>query len=267
MRKAFIRGVVATSVLCFSVSAWADLNKGLIAAWTFDDGTARDSVGNADGKFVDGAKAVDGGRKGKALNVDGAKAHVAIPHTKTFDVMKDAFSVSAWAFVRAGKDHSAIAWKGDKVGWGANFLFRMVTTSNTGLTWGACPAGIEGWFATDNAYKTNDWIHVCLTADGKLVSAYVNSKILPATGGGQNPNNVAGPYLTFPEKPIELGVGRGVGGNVGNDNYLDGLIDEVLVYNRALTVDEVRDLSGDKAPSLAVQANGKLATQWAALKR
>jgi hypothetical protein len=258
---------VVAAVCWLTVGAKADLNKGLIAAWTFDDGTARDSVGASNGKFVDGAKAVDGGRKGKALSVDGAKAHVSIPHTKAFDPLANAMTVSVWAFVRAGKDHSAVAWKGDKIGWGANYLFRIATTSNTGLTWGSCPAGVEGWFATNGALKANEWVHLCFTADGKTLTAYVNATMPNATDNGPNPKPVAGPYLTFPEKPMELGVGRAVGGNVGADAFLDGLIDEVYIYNRALDAAEVRDLAGDKAPSLAVRAHDKLATQWATLKR
>jgi len=259
--------LTAAFALGLAGAALADLNKGLIGAWTFDDGTARDQVGKNDGKLLDGAKIVDKGKFGKTADFDGAKAHIQIPDSKTWEVMKDAFSVAAWAFVRTGRDHSAVAWKGDKVGWGPNFLFRMATTSNTNITWGACISGREGWFATDNAIKPNEWLHLCLTADGKLVTAYVNAGAPPATGGGQNPNPVDAPYLTFPGKPIELGVGRAVGGNVGNDAYLDGQVDEVLVYNRALTAAEVKELAGGKGPTLAVTSSGKLATQWAKLKR
>lgn len=260
-------GMVGGVLFCLAAGAQADLNKGLIAAWTFDDGTARDSAGNSDGKLMDGAKIVDGGIKGKALNVDGAKAHVVIPHTKAFEPMANAMTVSAWAFVRNGKDHSAIAFKGNKIGWGAEYLFRIATTSNVGLTWGACPAGLEGWFATNGALKANEWVHLCFTADGKTLIAYVNATKPNATDNGPNPKPVNGPYLLFPDKPIELGVGRAVGGTVGNDAFLDGLIDEVYVYNRALDESEVKELASKKYPSLAVRAEGKLAIEWARLKQ
>lgn len=259
-------GLMTLATMTFSLSkSHAALEDGLVAAWTFDDGTAKDQVGKNHGKIIDGVKPIDG-KFGKAMSFDGAKdSHITIPSSK--DLEQDTtFTVSAWWYVRQGRNHSGI-WKGEKVGWGPNFHFRMVTTSNTGMTWGVCWAGTEGWFATDNVMKPGEWYHAAQVVDGKdrkQAIAYVNAKVPPSAQ--TNPKPIVLPLLTFPKEPLEMGVGRGVGGTVGNDTYFDGIIDEVYFWNRALSEAEVKDLADGKRPSLPVTPGGKLATAWGFIK-
>ncbi len=114
--KLFI-SILAISVLAIGVtiSAFADLNDGVIAAWTFDDGKVTDAIGNAHGELFKAAKIIDKGKFGKALDVDGSddtradiefnadlEAAIEGPHT-----------VSYWIYVRNGADHSGV-WKGEK---------------------------------------------------------------------------------------------------------------------------------------------------------
>jgi len=259
-------GIVGALGFCaITTVASAALTDGIISVWTFNDGTANDKYNRNNGKLVGGAKIVDGGKVGKAVDLNGKDAYVEVPHGPTMEKMADAYTVSAWAFVRNGRDHSAIVFKGRMIGWGDAYLFRIATTSNTGLTWGGCPAGVEGWFATDNAYKANEWVHVAITADGTNITAYVNGAKPAATGGGSNPNPVKGPYQTFPDQPIRIGLGVGRGGDVNVKDYVDGLIDEVAIFSRALSEAEIKEL-GAANLATAVEPLDKLATQWGALK-
>jgi hypothetical protein len=51
--------------------------------------------------------------------------------------------------------------------------------------------------------------------------------------------------------------------NKGADNSPNGIIDEVAIYNRALTADELKTLMDEGLKGiLAVSLNGKLATLW-----
>ncbi|MDA1192021.1 MAG: LamG domain-containing protein [Candidatus Poribacteria bacterium] len=248
-----------------TANALADLADGLVNAWTFDDGKVTDVIGGHDGKLIDGAAVVKGGMFGMALDLKGDGGYASVEDSPDFDYQANAMSVSAWIFVRAGKDHSAIVWKGEKIGWGSLYTFRIATTSNTGLTWGTCN-GAENYFATDGAYAAGEWVHVCQTVDGKTAIGYVNAKV-PASGQG-NPKASAAPYNLFKGKPIEMGVGRAVGGTVGNDAYLDGMIDEIYLWDRALSLEEVQELSAGGRPdaALAVNAASKATTTWGALK-
>ena len=268
------------ALMVFSANSYAGLEDGLVSVWNFDDGTANDAVGDNDGEFMNGASTTDA-EFGMALNLDNPEnpatgentgQYVEIPSSSSLEKEDGVFSVSLWVYVRpgGGRNHSAMFFKGDKVGWGAHFLVRMCTTNATNMTWGSCWEGAEGWFATDNVYAEDEWVHVAYVVDGSEAKAYVTSSVtgdtvIPASGQ-DNPKAITTPLLTFPERPVELGVGRQVGGNAGNDFWIDGMIDEVYFWERALSEDEVRDLAGG-ASVVAVEAQGKLATTWAQVKK
>ncbi|GIX07132.1 MAG: hypothetical protein KatS3mg115_1535 [Candidatus Poribacteria bacterium] len=54
-------------------------------------------------------------------------------------------------------------------------------------------------------------------------------------------------------------------GTEGNDAFLDGIVDDVVIYNRPLSKTEIMELMVTDL-STAVEPAGKLATRWAELK-
>jgi len=258
-------------LLIGAVYAYADLADGLISAWTFDDGTAKDSVGNNDGK-INGGVEVTNGKFGKALSFNGKDGFVQVPHDKSLEAIANGLTVSAWIKVNQFVDHAAVIFKGEKIGWTNNYAFRIATHGSNGLTWGVCIPGTEGWFHTDNIMESGKWYFVCLTADGKQAVGHIageDGKVeIPPSGQG-NPHAIAAPYRTCPDFPIEMGVGRAVGGTVGNDHYYNGMIDEVYLWSRALSDDEIAQLAKGARPKgvFPVEPAGKLATMWGFIKR
>lgn len=270
------------ALMVLGTNSYAELSDGLVSVWNFDDGSANDSIGNNDGAFMNGASTANA-EFGMALNLDNPEnpatgentgQYVEVPSSASLEQEDGVFSISLWTYVRTGggRDHAAMFFKGEKVGWGALFMVRMCTTNATNMTWGSCTEGVEGWFATEDVYAEEEWVHVAYVADGAEVKAYVTSSVtgdtvIPASGQ-DNPKAITPPVLTFPEYPLEIGVGRQVGGNAGNDNWLDAMIDEVYFWDRALSEDEVRDLAGGAIISpVSVEAQGKLATTWAHIKK
>ena len=63
---------VAFFVLLCASLVQADLNEGVVAAWTFDDGKVTDAIGQNHGKLFKGAVVKNGGKFGKALDVNGS---------------------------------------------------------------------------------------------------------------------------------------------------------------------------------------------------
>ena len=270
------------ALVLLGTNGYAELADGLVSVWNFDDGSANDAIGSNDGAFMNGASTTDA-EFGMALNLDNPEnpatgentgQYVEIPSSASLEQEDGVFSVSLWTYVRTGggRDHAAMFFKGEKVGWGAFFMIRMCTTNATNMTWGSCWEGTEGWFATDNVYAEEEWVHVAYVADGAEAKAYVTSSVtgdtvVPASGQ-ENPKPITPPLLTFADSPVEIGVGRQVGGNAGNDFWLDAMIDEVYFWDRALSEDEVRELAGGALiPSVSVEAQGKLATTWAHIKK
>jgi hypothetical protein len=253
--------------LAICAGAYADINTGLVSAYTFEDGTAVDETGRNNG-VVNGATKV-AGKNGNCLKFDGTNDFVSIPDSPSLH-LPEGLTVAAWINFPTGKDHSAICAKHVMIGWGANFSWRIATTSNTGMTWGRCKEGAENYFATDGVLPgPNQWIHVAMTcmAPGAATSqrAYVNGKDITDVTGQADNIKVAPPFLVFDGVPVEIGVGRGYGGTQGNDVYFEGMIDDVVIYNRGLTANEINDLMKTDLTT-AVAPAGKATSTWAKIK-
>jgi len=274
--------IMAITLFLFSIAvvgsaAISDgLTDGLISAWTFDDGTATDIKGRNNGILHGNVQFVDG-KTGLGVDITGEDTYIEVPHSSSMDAMADQFTHAVWAFVRNADDHAGIVFKGEKIGWGANFHIRLATISNTSLTYGSnTVAGHlneeieegaqtpEGWINVDGAYETGEWIHMAQVGTGRTIQVFLNGVPADVTGGfngaaGTVPLGLTAPYDVFPDFPLEFGISRGQGGNRDNVKSIDGIIDEVTIFRRALSATEIAQL-GDFDWSTAVRAQGKLAT-------
>jgi hypothetical protein len=259
--------------------AYADLADGLVAYWSFDSGTAKDDSGNGNKGTIIGEPRLVDGKVGKAFDFDGEDDGINVPSNPSLE-LPDALTCAAWIYPRdvignaAGNDHAGICWKGNMIGWGSNaYNWRIATASAAGLTWGSCGSGTEGYFATANCFVDglNTWYHVALVEDGTVGTAYVNGVVLTAadvTGGNMDPPRPPAPYDTWPDEPVRIGWSQGYNGAIGpdTDSYFDGIIDEVVLYNRALSANEITELMNVGLPATAVEPADKLATTWALIK-
>jgi len=261
--------IISLTVICLFVGSgisYARLEDGLVSAWIFDDGTPGDFQGNNDGEIKGGVEVVDG-IFGKALSFNGTDGHIEIPHSGTIDAIANGFTFAAWIQPGAGANgNSGIVTKGEGTGWTIPYSFKI-----TLAWWGVSSASAEGYFGTNGSLnRTGEWVLACLTADGKQAigySAVEGGEVEVRASGEGNPKAIAGPYLTEPDFPIEIGVGRLADGTT--DTYFKGIIDEVYFWNRALSEDEVAELANSARPELStsVEPAGKLATLWGTAKQ
>jgi hypothetical protein len=78
-----------------------------------------------------------------------------------------------------------------------------------------------------------------------------------------------------PEGEDEFIMGTGtestlrIGATQVPHRFIDGMLDEVMLYNRALSPEEVKMLAGglDQSVVLGVEPDGKLPSTWAAIKQ
>jgi len=233
--------------------------------------TGTDVKGGATGADVKGGGAYYGGT---CLSFDGVDDYVEIPDHPSLH-LPEGMTIAAWINVNVGVNHAAVAWKGEMIGWGANFSWRVATTSDTGMTWGRCVEGAEEYFATDDVITTGKWIHVAMTcmAPGSPTNqrAYVDGEDITDVTGQADNLTAEPPFLVFEGSPIEIGVGRGVSGEAGNDAYFDGMIDDVVIYNRGLTAAEIVELMNTDLAYLlqdtAVDPVGKIPAVWGKIKQ
>ncbi|NBU72676.1 MAG: DUF5011 domain-containing protein, partial [Bacteroidetes bacterium] len=149
---------------------------------------------------------------------------------------------SVWAQVGVGCQAEAGIVAKPRHPWGTGFEIR----ANCGEY--QVQVGFNNWldnlgpFQTNPVQSTNAWHHYVATTDGHAITFFVNGKKV-----GEQPftfQNVSSPQSVL--------IGAGTSGNHSPGNYLffSGLIDDVRIYNRALTPNEVAALFTFEAPYL-----------------
>jgi len=102
-----------------------------------------------------------------------------------------------------------------------------------------------GWTSLAFGPVTTEWVHLTLTSEDTVATTYYNG--MPAMVGTLNATDT-----TFNE--FAVGINR------NGDNFFEGIIDEVQVYDKALTADEIQGIIGDALPTLPIIAVGPAAS-------
>ncbi len=235
---------------------------GIISVWTFDGGTARDLYGRNDGVLHGGVQFAEG-KIGKAADLDGLFSYVEVPHSNSLKPLEHEMTICAWVYVR-DTGRSAGIWKGERIEGGPRYLFRIsfAAENQVGrMGWGGNTGAErgEGAFFSDEDYERR-WMHVAEVLNGDTIQAYVDFQPVLA-----EPKRLKAPYALFPKEPIRIGMSQGIAGVLGNKTYLDGMIDEVALWGRGLSDEEIAQL-GSLRRFLAVSPARTLAASWGAVK-
>ena len=105
-------------------------------------------------------------------------------------------------------------------------------------------------------FELKEWYHYVLVADGKDGKIYINGEFI-----GEQAENFDLPE--FKDVSIYIGAGE----NPGVHKVEDAIIDEVVIYNKALSEEEINESMKLSVPVvLSVQPQDKLAVKWAEIK-
>ncbi|MFA5386522.1 MAG: LamG-like jellyroll fold domain-containing protein [Candidatus Paceibacterota bacterium] len=202
---------------------------GLVGYWKLDEGTgtvASDSSGNNNACTLTSGPTWITGKVGNSLNFNGSSNYVNCENGASLNIIGNTISLSAWIkpndFVASyksiiGKRNGGEAYTLETYTNG-NVRFGTYGTSNAELLTTTNPLSIGGWYQVVGVYNgTNKYIYV----NGILV------KSVAATGN----------ILTSGSK---VGIGS-LNGN-GAIGPFNGVIDDVRIYNRALSAAEVQAL-------------------------
>jgi hypothetical protein len=202
----------------------------LVGWWKLDDATgtdAQDSSGYGNhGTLIDPNQASDWvtGQIGGALHFDGINDYVDCANDVSLAITGKAISLAAWVKYETAAVDSGIAIKTSNVDWDDGY--GLYATS------GAIWFYVSDWdFAASKSFAAdNQWHHVAGTYDGSNVRVYVD-------GDEGTPYSYTS-SISNTDHPFELG--RGV-----SDSYnFAGALDDVRLYNAALTRNDVLGLFG-----------------------
>ena len=193
-----------------------------MAAYSFDEGsgtTVADASGSGNGGTASGTTWTSSGKFGSALVFNGSSARVTVPDSASLR-LTTGMTLEAWVYPTTVSS----AWR--DVIYKANDNYYLEGTSDNASR----PAG-GGTFLSSPVYGTtaltaNSWSHLALTYDKVTLRLYVN--------GVQVASAAATANIATSSNPLQIG---------GDDIYgqfFSGRIDEVRIYNRALSATEVQ---------------------------
>lgn len=242
MRQRYL--TVLVMALCLVSAAWAAENPGPVLHLTFDEGsgaTARDASPGARNGVIHGQPQWADGKAGKALLFDGKDDYVEIADIQGIDFNKS-FTITAWVKSGADDDSSRtiitnVRGTEERKGF-AVFDDRKLHTINvyrTTADQSNYESGLPGFFEKDL------WVHMAVVADfeGNMLRIYKDGA--PAAAAKRSDvrrNNWnsgkmlrIGAELRKPKAPL----------------YFTGAIDEVRIYQRALSPAEIKAVHAEHA--------------------
>ncbi len=224
-----------------------EMTSGLVAEWHFD-GNAQDSSGNGNHGTVYGADYV-GGIKGQALGFDGMDNYFSAPVSDALNSVSSQGTILAWVNF---SDTYLIKENGTTCSTGSRSLtlWRFGTYSIKSTAGIDCSGRLQSDWRNDvsqigqsisQPLKSGKWTLVVLTFDGKNAIQYLDGKkinLAPLSG-----------HLNISDGKFWLGRN----GNEFFHMYFHGMIDEVKIYNRALSADEILTYYNSVIPSATGQ--------------
>ncbi|MCF7976390.1 MAG: discoidin domain-containing protein [Phycisphaerae bacterium] len=200
----------------------------LVLYYMFDEGSgtmASDSSGNGNDGTVNGNALWVAGYKGGALEFDGVAAYVEVARP-----IQDDFTMMAWIKTGTAGAAGTQAYQGtgllwSDVGGAANDFVVAVLGTKLSFFCGNPDLSVN----SNGDIVTSEWVHIAVVRDtgSQTISVFIDG-LLDNSISHSNTN------------PLNAQPVLAIGANTLDNRYYTGLIDEVQIYNRALTDKEIQ---------------------------
>jgi hypothetical protein len=230
----------------------SEMPSGLVSLWSAE-GDGGDSADGNTGTLCGNATFAEG-KMGQAFSLDGVNSYVKIPQSPNLN-FTDQITISFW--MKSGSNNPMTTFQGlvtsdfywVDISYGAGgrmgVNFGVSTTANR-------PTESKGRTSVGNftdissangggaAVTRGHWHHIAATYDGAKLQLYVGGRPwgnpMPETG-------TIRPML--PDSFVAIGSedGRTTAPECIGNRYFNGLIDEVAIFNRALSAEEIQALA------------------------
>ncbi len=223
---------------------------GLVGWWKFDEvsgGTFADSSGNGNSGTGYGSSGVNNTpepsietpstirfRNPRSLDFDGTDDRVVVADTTPFDFAGEdtPFTLSLWVQLDSTGQQRLINKQRNVTN---EFLFGIRVNSSSQFDFNIAKQNIAATRVTDpSTAETGKWYHLVGVSDGNEIAFYVNGELVdgPDTITISNANQTV----------ADLNIGRFYNAT----QYTNGRIDDVRIYNRDLSANEIATLSSGK---------------------
>ena len=209
--------------------AWADLNDGLIAYYPFN-GNANDESGNENHGTVHGATLIEDrfGNADSAYHFDGTDDYISVTDSESIRSPSSQWTVTAWV--------NNSDWFVTNYSWSV-VVSKGVNSRQYGLAY--TNNGIFSVLATESNFPTvttnfnfslNTWYFIATLWNEGNTKVYINGESILDT----NETNLS----VVNHEALEIGRDQ-----PGSTEYMIGMIDNIRIYNRALSESEIQQLN------------------------
>lgn len=219
------------------------VTEGLVSYWSFNQNTiqgktAKDTWGNNDAEIKGDPKVISG-KVGEALEFDGVDDSIEIPDAEPLRLVKTG-SFELWVKLTKINEYQGLCVKA--VAWtGSGYVLRYSSEYQFQGGW--------EWvdFHEDGELREGHWSHVVMATDGETAFLYQDGKL------------VVSEETTVAASTQPLIIGETF------DYFINGVIDEIRLYDRVLSEDEIKQNMNAKGLSVEGFSN-KLTITWATIK-
>jgi len=251
--------LVILLLLCAS-SLYALDKNGLVLYLPFDEGSgevARDASGSGnDAKFEGEAEWVEG-KLGMAIHLPLGKNYVEVPHDDSLTIKQD-LTMEIWTKIDNLPQSCSLITKctGDTIG---NYMLHVAPAGDAakmdplvfiGNSYGAWPTPVSV------TIPLGEWHHVAATYDGEEYNIYIDGELQG------NYARVQGGELD--ESEAFVAIGRDNRGAYIDNRPMDCTVDEVRIWNRVLSEDEIKEAM--TGVLLSVDPRDLLSATWGKIK-
>lgn len=212
---------VETQAQCVS------LTNGLVLDIPFSNGSITDLSGNNIGLTNHGATVSTDrcGISNSAYSFNGTSSYISL---ETSNLQLPKYTYSIWV----KPNSNSIIQSPLSIG-GATGGDQAIKISNSVIEAVSWDVGPHVSVATASpTFTVGTWYHVAMTRDNSLVKIYINGTLINST-------STAGYTITYSTNTV-LGF---IGARVNSDQYFNGSIDDIKVYDRVLCDAEIVELS------------------------
>lgn len=235
MEKHKLGTIIASMIMLISTSTYAALSDGLIAHWSFN-GNAVDVTGNGHDGIVNGAQLSTDrfGSANSAYSFDG-NDYISVADSADFTLGSSPFTIAAWSRMSEFSTDAGYYFMGHDEGPGNTDKW-IFFQGNSGISFVTTPTSWVSLGSYD--FQIGDWHHIAVSRDGNLLSAFVDGVKIGDT------------LFTsiIPNPSASLLIGDAESQHPGR-NYR-GSIDDVRIYERALSSTELQELAAVPLPAV-----------------